>query len=149
SWADLKPPRAAMAKFLVVSVAETSEQDPGRRILGAVSFVRPGTAPSSLRSELCFRVFGQFLIRIRDGYQRIPVDRVLRKVCIASCVLGALTPRRWISLMWRWRIHAKANQRRHNGVPLCERCVHASRAISPSEFYELPHGQQGVCTPRR
>ena len=43
----------------------------------------------------------------------------------------------------------EANQRRHNELALREQGVHASRVSDPSEFYETPSGQQGVCTLRR
>src|SRR5262245_7300189 len=95
---------------------------------------------------LRFGTHSEFLVRNRDADQRMPVDRIGRKLCLKTCVLGALTPMRWISLTWRWPIHRRANLRHHNEVPLCEQCVHTSRAISLSEFYELPHRQQ--CTPR-
>ena len=62
---------------------------------------------SRLRRELRFGDYSQFLARIRDANQRILVDRVGRKICVATCVLGALTPMCWISLKWRWRIHGK------------------------------------------
>jgi hypothetical protein len=54
----------------------------------------------------CFGDCRQSLVRIGDPDQCIPVDRIGRKICLATRVLGALTPTRRIIFKWRWRIHA-------------------------------------------